>query len=448
MLDSTKYRSKRYLHFDHRVKIEKIESYVTDPKRIAVHSFLPFIHYVTSFDKNIGCKNPEMNNRPIKTKNRDIMYAGHLDNYIYKYYAETLNDNYNEWVLVHEVDECSTAYRNNKKGKSNIDFAAEIINRISYLEEAYILVGDFTNFFDKIDHRIMKKNLLRIHQKQKLSSDWFNVYKSVTKYGYYEKDLLIKIFGTDKEIRNAKKASYFPQMKDFRNFQRKHSISKNEQKYGIPQGTAISAVFANVYSIEFDVCMKNLADQHLGMYRRYSDDFILVIPKKQISGVVSQTQIEAIEKRVRALAEENEIEIQETKTGLFYYSDNRITNLKEKKVSHIDYLGFVFDGKRVRMRGKSPYKFYRKAYKLIDSSKKVRERKNIEEFPYRKMIYSLYTDLGINRGDFGNFIAYAQRAQDTFDQLSPNTENLMMQQIKNRKKNLEKRLGIKIHTQV
>ena len=283
MLDSTKYRSKRYLHFDHRVKIEKIESYVTDPKRIAVHSFLPFIHYVTSFDKNIGCKNPEMNNRPIKTKNRDIMYAGHLDNYIYKYYAETLNDNYNEWVLVHEVDECSTAYRNNKKGKSNIDFAAEIINRISYLEEAYILVGDFTNFFDKIDHRIMKKNLLRIHQKQKLSSDWFNVYKSVTKYGYYEKDLLIKIFGTDKEIRNAKKASYFPQMKDFRNFQRKHSISKNEQKYGIPQGTAISAVFANVYSIEFDVCMKNLADQHLGMYRRYSDDFILVIPKKQIS---------------------------------------------------------------------------------------------------------------------------------------------------------------------
>ena len=95
MLDSTKYRSKRYLHFDHRVKIEKVESYVTDPKRIAVHSFLPFIHYVTSFDKNIGCKNPEMNNRPIKTKNRDIMYAGHLDNYIYKYYAETLNDNYN-----------------------------------------------------------------------------------------------------------------------------------------------------------------------------------------------------------------------------------------------------------------------------------------------------------------------------------------------------------------
>lgn len=309
-------------------------------------------------------------------------------------------------------------------------------------------MGDFTNFFDNIDHRIMKKNLLRIHQKQKLSSDWFNVYKSVTKYGYYEKDLLIKIFGTDKEIRNAKKASYFPQMKDFRNFQRKHSISKNEQKYGIPQGTAISAVFANVYSIEFDVCMKNLADQHLGMYRRYSDDFILVIPKKQISGVVSQTQIEAIEKRVRALAEEYKIEIQETKTGLFDYSENRITNLKEKKVSHIDYLGFVFDRKRVRMRGKSPYKFYRKAYKLIDSSKKVRERKNIQELPYRKMIYSLYTDLGINRGDFGNFIAYAQRAQDTFDQLSPNTENLMMQQIKNRKKNLEKRLGIKIHTQV
>jgi hypothetical protein len=295
MLDSTKYRSKRYLHFDHRVKIEKVESYVTDPKRIAVHSFLPFIHYVNSFEKNIGYKNSEMNNRPIKTKNRDIMYASHLDNYIYKYYAETLNDKYNLYTLNHEVDECSTAYRNNKKGKSNIDFAAEIINRISCLEEAFILVGDFTNFFNKIDHRIMKQNLLRIFQKQKLSSDWYNVYKSVTKYGYYEKDLLVKIFGTDKEIRNAKKASYFPKMKDFRNFQRKHSISKNEHKYGIPQVYCHQCLFANVYSIEFDVCMKNLQNQHLGMYRRYSDD-LYSHSKKTNQGVVSQTQIEAIEK--------------------------------------------------------------------------------------------------------------------------------------------------------
>ncbi|MCM3722951.1 reverse transcriptase domain-containing protein [Solibacillus isronensis] len=448
MLNPEKYKTKRYLHFDKRVKIENVESYVTNSNKIGKHSFLPFIHYVSSFNKNIGTKNPEMKYRPIKRKDRNIMYSGHLDNYIYKYYAdEILNTKYNNWCLHFGIDECVTAYRNKKDGKSNIDFAAEIISNIVNLKEAYILVGDFTSFFDKIDHKLLKKNLIRVLEAEKLSNDWFNVYKSITKYGYYEKNFLTEKFGTDKQIKSTGKRSYFNELKDFRTFQRENPANKNENKYGIPQGTAISAVFANLYSIEFDLEMKQLADRYSGLYRRYSDDFILVIPMKK-EQLNSFDCLKKIEVEVRNLASKNKIEVQEEKTGLFIYSDSKIKNLNDPKTGHIDYLGFVFDGNSVKMRGKSPYKFYRKAYQMIDSAKKVKDKKSLEKLPYRKKIYSLYTDLGINRGEFGNFITYAKRAQEKFDEISPHTKNIMILQIKNRKKKIERRLGINIHTKV
>lgn len=140
MLNSNKYPTKKYLHFDHRVRIENAESYVTNRLKIAEHSFLPLIHYNLSFEKNIGEKNPEFDDRPIKEKIREIKYAGHWDSFIYKYYAEVLNnDYYNKFCRNNGIDDCVTAYRNNKPKKANIDFAAESINQIVEFNKAYIL---------------------------------------------------------------------------------------------------------------------------------------------------------------------------------------------------------------------------------------------------------------------------------------------------------------------
>lgn len=100
------------------------------------------------------------------------------------------------------------------------------------------------------------------------------------------------------------------------------------------------------------------------------------------------------------------------------------------------------------MRGKSPYKFYRKAYKLIRRAKVVQRQKNLTKIPYRKKIYGLYTDLRFKRGKYGNFISYAQRAQRIFDNMCPITENLMMNQIVNHKRKIESKLGVRIHTKV
>lgn len=38
---------RHYIHFDHRIKIGNVESYVIDKDKISIHSFLPLIHLDT-----------------------------------------------------------------------------------------------------------------------------------------------------------------------------------------------------------------------------------------------------------------------------------------------------------------------------------------------------------------------------------------------------------------
>lgn len=439
------FKKRRYLHFDKSRNFKNIESYVTNKDKIALHGFLPLIYYVDTTERFIGEPNPEKDGRPVKEKPRDIMYAGHLDNFIYKYYSLVLNQRYNQWAEDHDIDACSIAYRDNKPNKSNINFAAEVINEIVNYEEAYIFVGDFTKFFDNINHRILKKNLIRVLNKTQpqLPNDWYNIYRSITKHGYYIKEELNEILGSDQSFKTKKLCSYFDNLMEFRKFQKQNKPKYNKKTYGIPQGTALSGVFANVYTIDFDFEMQKIANRYSGIYRRYSDDFILIVPKKS-----DLPDFKNIVEKIDTLAVENKIDIQKEKTHQYKYTNSVITNLSDGSESHLNYLGFIFDGKTVRIRGKSPYKFYRNAYILINKAKQTKAKKDLKKLPYRKMIYQLYTDLGVERKPYGNFISYAKNAQKIFDSISPKTQNQMLCQIKNRKKKIEKKMGIKLHIKI
>ncbi|WP_436411438.1 GNAT family N-acetyltransferase [Staphylococcus pseudintermedius] len=336
-----KYYPKNYLHFDKPISFDTVEKYVKDPSKIAKHSFLPLIQFIDSFERYDSKNAP--NSRPVKIKNRTIMYSGHLDSYIYRYYADYLNTNYYNHVCKELfIDQCVIAYRNNKQGKSNIDFAAEVINQIVLYDQAYIYVGDFTNYFDKINHSLLKENIKRVLNVNMLTNDWFNIYKSITKFGYYEKNFLEKNIDSEKNLRSQNKRSYFNNLKEFRTFQKNNKTKFNKNDFGIPQGTAISAVFANIYALNFDLQMNQLAFSHSGMYRRYSDDFILIIPIS--SNINNYTEIEVI---IKNIAEECKINIKDEKTNTFLYSQHNLINLNNKSKQNMDYLGFNFDGKNV-----------------------------------------------------------------------------------------------------
>src|SRR5699024_1003642 len=205
-----KYKTKKYLHFDNRIGYKSVESYVTNPDKISKHSFFPLIHYTKDYETyNEDYIDERDDKRPINEKTRDIMYASHLDNFIYKHYGEMLNRHYNKWAENHSIDECSIAYRDNKLKKSNIDFAAEVINKISTLNNCFIMVGDFEKFFDRLDHVFLKARLMDVLNVKRLSKDWYKVFKSITKYSYIEKNLLNLKLGTDREIKTRGQLKYF-----------------------------------------------------------------------------------------------------------------------------------------------------------------------------------------------------------------------------------------------
>ncbi|AIF44533.1 reverse transcriptase domain-containing protein [Virgibacillus sp. SK37] len=442
---SYQFQSKNYLHFDgKRTYNEKIKDYVTNSVNIHSHSFYPFIRYFTKTEKYY--RNEDYpDSRPIKAKKRMIMYASHIDNFIYKYYGEELNNYYNNWVKEHSIHESSIAYRSLKKekGKSNIEHAAEVINRIYNLKSCYIMIGDFKGYFDNIDHQKLKDRMCKVLRidENNLSKDWYKVFQSVTKYSYYNQKLIHKYCGTDKQLKQQKQFKYFSSPKYFREFKSLYPASINNLEVGIPQGTATSAVLSNVYAIDFDEQVNRMVHQYGGIYRRYSDDFIIVLPEDNVK---DSRHFENFLKDIEEVVRVNGMIIESSKTKAFYYYKNQITDFYSSIPVRMDYLGFVFDGKTVEMRGKSPYKFYRHAKRLIEKAKKAKAKKKAKKLPYRKQIYSLYTDLGIDRRPYGNFITYAMKSQEAFDKISPYTNNLMMQQVYNRRRKIHKMIGYKI----
>lgn len=442
-----KYKSKSYLHFDgRRIYNADTKRYVSNPDKIAEHSFYPFIHYVSKTEKYY--KDEEnIDSRPIKIKNRKIMYASHIDNFIYKYYSDKLNIHYNDWLYRHSLDENVIAYRSKEgeKGKSNIDHAADVINKIHKMKASYIMIGDFKEYFDKLDHQQLKDQLCKVlgFAQNDLPLDWYKVFQSLTEYSYYNQKTIHKYCGTTKQLRRKKQYKYFVTPKDFREFKKKYPIVKNQNQFGIPQGTAVSAILLNVYAIDFDAQVRSLVDEYKGIYRRYSDDFIVVVPHENIE---SKNIFNDIKNKVHVLVRNNMMDIEENKTKIYICKNRQVYEDQDQllKESRMDYLGFLYDGKNVEMRGKSPYKFYRKAKILIEKAKKVQNKNNLSSLPYRKKIYSLYTDLGITRRPYGNFITYAKKSQQKFDEISPHTNNEMMKQIKSRKRKIEKFLGYRI----
>ena len=84
----------------------------------------------------------------IKSKKREVAYSAHIDRLILSYYALQLNDLYNQHVKSIGINENAIAYRN-ILGKSNIEFSKDAFDFIKDCDQAIIIVGDFTDFWER-----------------------------------------------------------------------------------------------------------------------------------------------------------------------------------------------------------------------------------------------------------------------------------------------------------
>lgn len=471
MEDRDWFKIKRYPHIGRPISEKDriwVKQYVENESKVAAHNFYPFIHrkkLVRKFRKTYknGIRSAF---RSATNKPRELYYANHFDSNIYSYYAKLFNEAYNRKLEENGIDECITAYRRikinkenpNSSNKSNSDFAADVFNFIINNETQHLIAVTFDvkSFFDTLNHGKLKKAMCQVLEVSTLRKDFFNIYKNITKFSFINENELFKEFSNDILVRNkgglirrtkVKKLKYlrsqnaiaFCETKDFkaRILQKNLVIAnrfidkndKNERTIGIPQGSPISAVLANLYMINFDKQINKHIGRMGGLYRRYSDDMVIICP----------FQFEhAILNLFKKTIEERQLTIQDSKTQIFHFIKNReryfcyqkyLGNLNFNK--KFEYLGFEFDGHHSYIKSASLSSYYRKMKRFIIRSRFYSSVDKSKNGIFRSRLYRLFSYKGAMRKrvyrqdlndpkkwsitqkyNWGNFISYANLAHN------------------------------------
>lgn len=407
--------------------------YITDPQKVAKHAFYPFIHYQKHFDKFNKAKG-------IKHKERELCYSAHIDRCIYQYYGYTLNQAYNERTQNDGTNSCAIAYRNNMFGKSNIHFAKRAIDFIKEKGNCYIVVGDFTKFFDELEHKYLKERIIDLLGKA-LDDDFYAVFKNITKYSIWELSDLLALNGLEHKKSDIDKLNKKDRVISLDEFKKnRRLIKRHTDNFGIPQGSAISAVLSNIYMIIFDKVINDYVKIHNGLYMRYSDDFIVVLPDNGESSFKDDLEFLRAE-----VAKVPRLVLQPDKTQIYLYNNTNLISCTnnffpevENGKPSLDYLGFSFDGKVVSIRDKTISKYYYRMYrKLKTIIKNDGYTKNGNKISCRNL-YLKYSYKGANT-DKGNFITYIHRCESIFgkDEAVTRSTKRHMQKIRKRLKQIQ-----------
>ncbi|HAZ3666390.1 TPA: hypothetical protein J1069_004408, partial [Escherichia coli] len=152
---------------------------------------------------------------------------------------------------------------------------------------------------------------------------------------------------------------------DFRNKIRKNGlIIVNKAQKGIPQGSPISALLSNIYMLDFDIEMRDYAQELGGHYYRYCDDMLFIVPtkyNKTLAGDVAQ--------RIKNL----KVELNTKKTEIrdFIYKDSTlVANMP------LQYLGFIFDGNNIFLRSSSLARYSERMKRGVRLAKATMDSKN------------------------------------------------------------------------
>lgn len=454
---------KKYPHFDRWFSVEEASSLANDPLRVAKHPFFPFILFRQHWNKfaKKGTKG--------KSKDRPIRYAARGDAYIYSRYRELLSEPYESLLQNNHLSDSILAYRRipaaapETGGKCNIHFARDAFGITKQLGNCFVLCLDISSFFEHIDHSHLKKNWCRLLSKTKLPDDHFNVFKNITAYSVVDKIKLYERLGhigpKTKTPRGTPIRGYLtPRNKmpmrlcDGAEFRRriaggdgsKSLLEKNYKQYGIPQGSPISDLLANIYLFDFDKTVRDQCTLRSGCYFRYSDDIFIVCPGAASEGLTLMRSIQdLIQKYGRKL------EIKAEKSSVFVLTQNH-NGTQTCELIHgtqgrngIEYLGFRYDGRHVFVRDGTLSNLQRKVaraarYQATSLSLRYPDKSAIElqkYFDYESLIkrFGKIRDFGELSDDYNNwtFWSYAKKSAEIFN----SRDSKIRAQLKNYRKN-------------
>lgn len=406
-----KYLKKGYLHFDNRIWFpdfqDALKRFILHPTKVKEHAFLPFLQIIV---KTKRIKNRlQKHKRRVEYKERPISYAAHFDALLYSFYSSLLSEKYEQYVSANGISQQVLAYRSLQK--CNIEFAEEVFQYIEKHENCTAITLDIKGFFDNLDHDLLKQHWLDVlnHNESEalhlLPDDQFNIFRSLTQFSFVDKPDLYAALGlTDKAIK-TRKLQRFCSIQDFRQKVRGHNpsiIKRNSNKFGIPQGSPMSAVLSNIYMIGYDKVITDLSSKMGFCYRRYCDDIIAVC-KQEDFAVVKKALYDEISKLKLTIQPEKEdvVYFKKRKHGLRGYKSQTSDAFK-----NLQYLGFDFNGINRYLRSSSLSRYHRRMKGGVRQMvKRAYGNRGVGNRLFRYKVYDRYSHLGGQ-----NFITYAHRA--------------------------------------
>lgn len=417
------YRYRSYVHLDLPLNRYAAEALVTSTDRVAQHPFLPFIYSVVETQKFGRLESGLLG--PKAPKRRVIAYAAHADSHIFAHYSDILSERYEAVLTARNIQQCVTAFRK-LGGRSNVHHAKEVFEFIERQPACSALAMDVSDFFGNLDHALLKQAWSNCLGEHRLPPDHFAVFKAITRYCQVERDALFDAVHIPKHSPRTLGPHRLPLLDHsgnltvednpnrlcpphrFRGWVREQGLLQiNNTSKGIPQGSPISAVLANIYMLEMDANLNDYASSHGGLYRRYCDDILVVMPSDELR--------QEAESLVMSWMERLRLQVNPAKTDRISFGDQRPIYGEP-----LQYLGFTFDGKHRRLRPSSVARFYHKMHRGVRRA--VRHREAADESSgaetptplKKKLLYRRYSYLGMKLGktkdERRNFLSYAYRA--------------------------------------
>lgn len=430
------FKNKAYPHFDSEFCRRRVDELITTYEKTECISnkFYPFIRFkIPKYRKDENGRIYNDDEKP-----RYIMHTARVDSNVYSFFRNILMNKYESLIKNLGISECVIAYRKipispgDKKGKCNIHFANEVIdeilNRSSNLGECAAIAMDISGFFDNLCHDLIKRQWCRVMEfEHGLTRDHYSIFKNITKYRYIDSNKLEEILEINWKILKKSKEKQICCPNIFREKVLPNLSEKN--KIGIPQGTAISDVIANMYMLDFDVLMKKFADKYHGYYRRYSDDILFICP------IAHQDKAIKFILWLIGRAGGGSLKISNKKTLISHFKSieggsqcityKNINGTFRVIAKPFEYLGLSFDGVTKRIRQSTISSFYGKLSGRIKKEVEIAYNKLKEKgkvFPTEdeifktinfNMIRNSYME---NRDNFskrsrkflGNFFTYVQ----------------------------------------
>ena len=430
---------KSYVHFDHPFDFHKkkreLQTLFANAGAISRHSFLPLIKIIT---KTPRFKYQEdLKKYDLETKKRPISFASHLDTFIYGFYSFALNKKYQAFIKEKGFSDCVVAYRTDQDGKCNIQFSKETFDLIKERGSCTVLALDIKGYFDNIDHKTLKDKWSLVLG-GRLNEDDYAIYRSLTKYSYVKQVSLLKHFNLKIKGKKIKKpASYAvllegeSQTEKLNHVRDANLVTTNDahelrgtwkRYYGIPQGSALSALLSNIYLVDFDEYMFRLGQTMGFTYRRYCDD-ILIICNTRDAYSIQKTALEKISDEYFLTIQKEKVEIIEfcnnSKGQLRAFNLGKIAtelptqmNKSNEQLFYksLQYLGFEYNGQKVLVRNSSVSRYFRKMRaRIVKSVGMAYGKSGYSNRVFKEQIFYRYTHLGKR-----NFLHYVYNASKKF----------------------------------